>query len=175
MEPLNTVGTALGNDGPHSTIEHGGTVFDFLYPSPLSVARLEQQVARIAMANVSELSGVLGPVEYAQLHTSTLQALTAKKHAFGGELFATITAGSDGPALFLWSYLNPACMASLDQIRDLIAAKPEECTRVIVSLTPDFYRAAAKLRKIPAAAIEDVINKALAAFESRVSPAKFTP
>lgn len=157
MSTNNTVGMALGNAGPRIKLEHNGIVFEFFYPCMAGVAKLEQLVAKIALQNVNELQSALDPIDFAALKADVMAKIQAKKHAFGGELFLQITSGTDSAAMFLWSYLPVDSAITLEQVRDLLAVQNEECTRVALELTPDFCRAAGKLRNIPAATMERIL------------------
>lgn len=174
MNPTHgTVGESLGNAGQcFATIEHGSTVFEFVYPCPASVARLEQLVAKTALENVAELAGVLEPATFAELKADVLGKIQAKKHGFGGELFHQITSTADGPVMFLWSYLRPNSTFTLDQVRALIEEKGEECAAVAVQITPDFCRAAGRLRNLPAAVVERLVEAVEMA--TKRSQARFT-
>ena len=176
MNPIQaTVGDSLGNAGQCcQTIEHGGTVFEFVYPCPATIARLEQLVAKTALANVAELATALEPQAYAELKNDVMGKIQAKKHAFGGELFFQVTSTPDGPAMFLWSYLRPNSTFTLEQIRELMQERADDCARVALMLTPDFCRAAGKLRNLPAALIDRVVRVTEEAAQRAMTMTGFT-
>lgn len=132
--------TVLGEAGACPEIEYAGTVWKVGHPVGAAKAALEEYVAASAVAEVEALRGVFPPGLYAKMEADTLAALRAKHHRTWGPMWLKAVEGPDGNVLFLYSLLKahqPA--ATVDDARDLLAAKPLATLAALERVSPDFF------------------------------------
>lgn len=169
-----SAGDVLGGAGVPLELTYKGRKHPVSPPTLAVLDRVEKAVAARAAAAVGELADVLPPKDFADLKADLMAKLRAKEHATGGVLWQAEFAadgGLRGLQLVLWACLEDARERAADkatlpppvpfeQLPDVFADSPD-AEAVAAVLLPDFFRAAAKRRRVPAAAVESALARTL--------------
>lgn len=163
-----TLGDALGAAAQPAVITWNGTAYRVARPTVKAVELTEAFVAGRMHDEVDALRGAYSPERYAEEKAAVRAAITARKHWFAGEQWASVMTGPDGLALILLACLrahHPA--VTEDDVRGMMRDDPEACKDALADVTPDFFRAGATRVRIAPALVEPL----LAAFMTALTTA----
>lgn len=171
-----SAGDLLGSAGVPLSITFRDKAHPVSPPTLAVLDRVEKLVAVRQNEAVNELDGVLPPEDVETNRQDLMAKLRAKEHRTGGKLWATEFAadgGARGLCLMLWACLEegrkqasdpktlPPAIA-FDDIPAVLAESPD-AQMVAAVLLPSFMQAVGERRKLPAAAVAEMVERYRAA------------
>lgn len=162
----------LGVSGTPVTITYKGQRHPISPPVATVLDLVEQTVARRALQAIQDDAEFMPPEWTAEQRAQLGALMRQREHATGGKLWAaefSADGGMRGLQLVLWACLEDARTRAKDKATLPPAIPFDDMTTVLAESPdagavaelwmPDFFKAAGKRRKMPAAVVEKAIAK----------------
>lgn len=130
---------AIGNAGALPQIHWNGRVYSVAHATPSAVQRVEAEVARAALANVSALKGVIPPGEYAESRAETLAAIQTKQHGYNKPLYQTAVLNDFLPHVLFGCVTERHPELTMADVYGMFRDSFDDVEAALVQVGPDFF------------------------------------
>jgi hypothetical protein len=134
------IGPALGDAGAHPTVTLDGKTWTVGHPTQKAKSELELFVIAAAKKNLADLRPTMSEAEWVQEQEELRLQLYGRAWQTWGKLWAALTNGPLGDALFLASLLKDQHPeVTLDAAERLWLGANDDCRLALSIVVPDFF------------------------------------